>query len=99
MVCDRDLSHHMGEDATRVQAAEGHTQLGILAQTEKKEGSITYPLLTQPSRGQLHLVAPFPGAAPNYSVHSCPPSRTQICLEDERLNDKQVDGRNLGVCS
>ena len=61
MVCDRDLSHHMGEDETRVQAAEGHTQLGILAQTEKKEGSITYPLSTQPSRGQVVNYVPFLG--------------------------------------
>ena len=51
----------MGEDETRVQAAEGHTQLGILAQTEKKEGSITYPLLTQPSRGQVVNYVPFLG--------------------------------------
>ena len=51
----------MGEDETRVQVAEGHTQLGILAKTEKKEGSITYPLSMQPSRGQVVNYIPFLG--------------------------------------
>ena len=38
------------------------------------------------------LLCLCPGAILNCSVHSCLPSRTQICLEDEWRNDKQVDG-------